>query len=415
MLNNSSRQLNNNMKNQCMKAGAGLALRVANTQRETAGCLARNCFGNSSIVKGGQGCSPARLDANSGENVSTGTRVRLPVRFSRTVSFLVLLVLAVKAAVAQEIGELSPRTVSQGSEAALSVLQNSRNAVQKRLANIAAQADPLAEAVAAYRANPTPETALKLLHREAVVAGIGAKESESIATEATTVSRACAGLAAQTQSAAEMLRPGLDKAARARVEYSSTRNAGFNELKQVHRSLVERGVTNEVTMSAAERRKVAMLLRLAGAADLSERFLKMETGATEVVIARLSAMSEHFAARQRSFADLADAYKMHSASFKVVGGSVAHVAQLIEVNQRFDNEAKSATELEAELVRVDEVLGKTFDSLPDDFTPALTSETGNSGSISASTGLWSRFMRFIGVVGEPERTVVKAETGGTKP
>ena len=61
----------------------------------------------------------------------------------------------------------------------------------------------LAEAVAAYRANPTPETALRLLHREAVVAGIGAKESEAIASEATTVSRACAGLAAQTQAGSE--------------------------------------------------------------------------------------------------------------------------------------------------------------------------------------------------------------------
>lgn len=338
--------------------------------------------------------------------------MRLPTRLSRTVAFLIAVcVMAVKAVAQSDVGEIAPRTPPQGTEAALSILQNERNAVQKKLSAIASQADPLAESVAAYRANPTPETALKLLHREAVVAGIGAKESEAIASEATTVSRACAGLAAQTQAAAELLRPRLDKAARAQAEHASTRNAGFSELKAVHRSLVERGITNEATMSAAERRKVAMLLRLAGAADLSARFLLAEVGATEAVIARLNQMSEQFAARQRSFADLADAYRLHAASFKTVGGSVARVAQLIEVNQRFDSEAKTAAELETELARVDEVLGRTFDSLPDDFTPAFAPGNTSGDPTIGPTGLCSRFMRFICVTDNQEPTVVKAETG----
>ncbi|MBI2929072.1 MAG: hypothetical protein HYY24_25695 [Verrucomicrobia bacterium] len=328
--------------------------------------------------------------------------------------FLIAVLALVVKVGAQEVGEIAPRSAPAGTEAALSVLQNARNVVQKKLANIAVQADPLAEAVAAYRANPASETALKLLHREAVVAGIGAKESEAIAAEAVTVARACAGLSAQTQAAAEMLRPGLDKAARARAEHAFTRETGFRELKAIHQSLLANGVTNEASMSAAERRKVATLLRLAGAADLSERFLKMEVGASEAVIARLNSMSEQFAARQRSFTDLADAYRLHAASFKTIGGSVAQVARLMEMNQRFDAEEQASKDIENDLVRMDAVLIKFGESLPDDFTPALapgnTSQSGNG-----STGLWWRFIRFIGVTDEPEPTVVKAETGGTKP
>lgn len=400
----------NNMKTAREKlAVCGACASNRQRQRETASRVAGCRFGGSSIVKGRRGCNPARPDGNEATE-SGKTRTLLPVRFVRTVAFLLaVFAIGVKAVAQTDVGEISPRTTPQGTEAALSVLQNARNVVQKKLANIAAQADPLAESVAAYRANPTPETALKLLHREAVIAGIGAKESEAIAAEAATVAKACAGLSAQTQAAAELLRPGLDKAGRARAEHASTREVGFRELKEVHRSLVERGVTNETTMSAAEKRKVAVLLRLAGAADLSERFLKMEVGATEAVIARLNQLSEQFAARQRSFADLADAYKLHAASFKTVGGSVARVAHLIEVNQRFDGEAKTAAELETELARVDDVLGKTFDSLPDDFTPALT-PSNTSGAGSGSTGLWSRFVRFIGFTDEPKAEVV--QTGG---
>ena len=358
---------------------------------------------------GGSACRPIRPSNNAALSGKTSSR-SVGGFLVKPLVFIAVLALIVKIN-AQEVGEIAPRTAPQGTEAAMSVLQNARNAVQKRLANIAAQADPLAEAVAAYKANPTPETALKLLHREAVVAGIGAKESESIASEASTVARSCAGLSAQTQAAAEMLRPGLDKATRARVEHAATRNTGFNELKEVHRTLVERGVTNELSMSAAEKRKVAMLLRLTGAADLSERFLKMEVGATEAVIARLNAMSEQFAARQRNFQDLAEAYRLHAASFKTVGGSVAQVARLIEINQRFDAEAKTAAELETELARVDDVLGKTFDSLPDDFAPALaTGDSGGSGS--GSPGLWTRFLRFLHLADQPEPVVTKAETEG---
>ena len=365
------------------------------------------------------GSAPAWQPARSPNNGVTSSQTSNPSSggfFTKLRNIIVSSLLAVNAVTAQEVGELVSRPAPQGTEAAISVLQNARNSVQKRLANIAAQADPLAESVAAYRANPTPETALALLKREAVVAGVGARESEVISAEAATVAKACAGLAAQTQAAAEMLRPGLDKAARARTEHASTRETGFRELKAIHQSLLANGVTNEASMSAAEKRKVATLLRLAGAADLSERFLKMEVGATEAVIARLNQMSEQFAARQRNFQDLAQAYQLHAASFKTVGGSVAQVARLIEVNQRFDNEAKTAAELETELARVDDVLGKTFDSLPDDFSPAFTPSSTASSS-NGSTGLWGRFLRFIGVADEPEPALTPAmattDTKGT--
>lgn len=343
-----------------------------------------------------------------GGSANQTTRLNNTAMSYKPLSLIAVLVVAVRLG-AQEVGEITQRTAPATAEKAISVLQDARKVVQKRLANIAAQADPLADAVATYRANPTPETALKLLHREAVVAGIGAKESEAIAAEAASVAKACAGLSAQTQAAAELLRPGLDKAARAQAENASTRNVGFTELREVHRSLVERGVTSETTMSAAEKRKVATLLRLAGAADLAERFLKMEVGATETVIARLNTLSEQFAARQRNFQDLSQAYQLHAGSFKTVGGSVARVAHLIEVNQRFDGEAKAAAELEGELARIDDVLGKTFDSLPDDFTPAFA-PTDTGVLRKESTGLWSRFLRFIGIVEEPKPEV--AQTGG---
>jgi hypothetical protein len=317
--------------------------------------------------------------------------------------------LLVKAGAQTEVGEIVSRSAPAATEPALSVLQNARSAVQKRLANIAAQADPLADSVATYKASPTAENAVKLLHREAVVAGIGAKESEAVASEATTVAKACAGLAAQCLSQAELLRPGLEKAARGQAEHGTARNAGFTELRQMHRSLVERGITNEVALSAVERRKIALLLRLTGAADLSEKFLRMEANATEAVIARLTQMSEEFTGRQRSFQHLAQAYQLHAASFKTVGGTVARVAHLVEVNQRFGTEAKTAAELEGELARIDDVLAKTFDSLPTDFAPAFTPTDGGKTS-SGSTGLWTRLLRFLGL--EDDARPAVAESGG---
>jgi hypothetical protein len=307
-----------------------------------------------------------------------------------------------------EVGEIVSRPAPTTTQA-MSVLQNARNTIQKRLANIAAQAEPLADAVAAYKTNPTVENALTLLEREAVVGGIGAKESETIATEAATVANACAGLAAQSQAAAEMLRPGLAKAKRAQAENSSARDTGLAELREVHRALLERGVTNEVSMSAAERRKVAMLLRLTGAAELSEQFVKMEVGATDAVMTRLNQMSETFATRQRNFEDLARAYQLHASSFKTVGSSVARVAQLIEINGRLDGEAKTAAELEAELARIDDVLGKTFEGLPEDFTRVFTPTAAESTTNSGSTGLWARLLRFLGIADNKKAELAQTE------
>lgn len=311
---------------------------------------------------------------------------------------LILLIgLAVNGEAQTEVGEITTRTAPAASEAALSVLQNARNTVQKRLGTLAAQADPLASDTAAYRSAPSAENAMRLLHRMATVAAIGAKESDAISSEADAAGRACAGLSAQCLNQAELLRPGLAKASRARTEYGNARAMGFSELRGVHESLVARGITNEVAISAAERRKISQLLRLCGAADLGERFLRMEANTTEAVIERLTRMSDQFAARQQSFQDLREAYALHAASFRTVGGSTANLAHLIDVNQRFDAEAHAAAELEGELTRFDNVLGKTFEAIPEDFSQVLSSGTGDEAGTSRPTGLWQRLLRFLGL------------------
>ncbi len=123
-------------------------------------------------------------------------------------------------------------------------------------------------------------------------------------------------------------------------------------------------------------------------------------------------MSEQFTLRQRSFEDLGKAYQLHAQSFRVVGGSVARVAQVIEINGRFDGEAKAAADLDGDLARVDEVLGKTFDSLPDDFSSVVTSsaQPGANAPSTGSPGIWSRLLRFLGVSDEPKPAV--AQNGG---
>jgi hypothetical protein len=295
-----------------------------------------------------------------------------------------------------QVGEIVSRPAPASTETALTAIQRSKDSVKQRLSAIAAQADPLAEAVAAYRKNPSAQTAIQLLHREAVVAGIGASESEKIAVEADSVAKTCAELAAQCARQVEALGADSTKASRAHSEYDTARSVGLGELRDLHRSLVERGVTNDVLISAPERRKISRLLQLYGAADLAERFLRMESNANQAALSKLNEMTEQFAARQHDFADLASAYRLHAASFQTVGGSVARVAHLMDVSQRFDAESKSAAELQTELGQIDEVLAKTFDSLPDDLTPIFASPA-SAETKPAPTGLWNRLLRLLGL------------------
>jgi hypothetical protein len=308
----------------------------------------------------------------------------------------------------EQVGDIVSRPAVRSTETALTAIQNSREKVKQRLAAIAAQADPLAGALAAYKNDPNPRTAVELLHREAVVAGIGAGESEKIAVEAETIARTCAELATQCAMQAEMIAPNRTSAARAQTEYETARSVGLGELREMHRSLTERGMTNEVQMSAAERRKISRLLQLYGAAELAERFVRMEANANEAALAKLNEMSEQFVARQRDFTDLASAYRLHASSFQTVGGSVGRVAHLIEINQRFDLESKAAAELQTELGQIDDVLAKTFESLPDDLTPIF----GSSGAVDskpAATGLWSRLLRLLGLDRDKQPQAVKTE------
>ena len=309
-----------------------------------------------------------------------------------------------------QVGEIISRAPAKSEQTALSAIQQARDNVKQRLAAIAAQADPLADAVVAYKKDPNPQTAIQLLHREAVVAGIGATESEKIALEADGVARTCADLAAQCAMQAEALGGDSAKAARARSEYDSARSVGLGELRDLHRSLVERGVTNDVLISAPERRKISRLLQLYGAADLAERFLRMEANANQAALAKLNEMAEQFTTRQRDFADLGSAYRLHAASFQTVGGSVGRVAHLIDVNQRFDLESKSAAEMQTELGHIDDVLAKTFDSLPDDLSPIFASP-GAAEAKPAPSGLWNRLLRLLGLDGEAKNQHLTAGAG----
>jgi hypothetical protein len=137
----------------------------------------------------------------------------------------------------------------------------------------------------------------------------------------------------------------------------------------------------------------------------------MESNANEAALAKLNEMSGQFAARQQDFGDLAMAYRLHAASFQTVGGSVGRVAHLIELNQRFDLESKSATELQTELGKIDDVLGKTFESLPDDLTPIFATP-GKSDTKPAPSGIWERLRRFLGLAGESKNQLATSNTEG---
>ena len=319
---------------------------------------------------------------------------------------------AIRANAQSQIGEIAPRSSSHSTEGALSVLRNARDSIQKRLANISAQADPLASAISGYKSEPTAETALKLLQREAVVAGVGVKEAAAISSEATTVARACSGLSAQCFAQAQSLRPGMEKVERARADHALAREGGLGELRALHNTLQARGITNETGLAPAERRKIAALLRLTGASELAERFLKMESTSTDAVIQRLTRMGEEFKERGQAFEDLAAAYQLHQASFATVAGSVGRVAQLIETSGRFDAESSAAASLETELSQVDHILSQTFDSLPDDYSPVLAGPQIRSDSGSKTTGLWSRLLRALGLEKEPAPVI--ARSGGAQ-
>ena len=153
------------------------------------------------------------------------------------------------------------------------------------------------------RRSRRPNPLIQLLHREVVVAGIGATESEKIAAEAEAVAKTCGDLAAQCALQAEMLGGESAKTTRARSEYETARSVGLGSGRELHRSLMDRGVTNEVMMSAPERRKVSRLLQLYGAADLADRFLRMEANANQAALAKLNEMAEQFSGRQRDFTD----------------------------------------------------------------------------------------------------------------
>lgn len=358
------------------------------------------------------GCNRAGVDSSNSTDRSCQTRVRLPVRFLRSVAFFVAVaVLAVKMAVAQDVGELSQRPAPQGTEAALSVLQNARSDVQKDIAAISSQGDGLAADTKDYKDNPTPQNAIRLLQRMATTAVAGQRGSKNIAAKANGVAKACAGLSARCLADVVALRPSLDKARRTQDESEKARKTGFNELRNLHDDLSKRGVSSDSAISDAERRKISQLLRLCGSADLAEKFARMEANTTDQVIQRLTALAEQFDRRKSNFEDLARAFDQHAESFKMVGASAGRVAGLVEKNGHYAAEAEAAAALEGDLASIDTVLTRTFESLETDFTPALatgTSETTTGGSSGPS--LWHRLLRFIGVESEP--TVATTETGG---
>jgi len=104
-------QQTNNMKQKRNSTGCGACATRRLRQRETAGRVEGCRFGGSPNGKRGQGCSPARVDANNGETKSGRTHARLPARFSRTVAlFIAVCVIVVKAVAQTDVGEIAPRT-----------------------------------------------------------------------------------------------------------------------------------------------------------------------------------------------------------------------------------------------------------------------------------------------------------------
>lgn len=387
------------------------ALRLC--QRETAAHVA-GCCNSSPNGKCPRGCNLAGVDANNGDTKSGQTRVRLPVRFLRTVTFyLALLLLTVKVAVGQEVGELSPRTAPKSTEAALSLLQTARQAVQTNIAVMRNHADGVDAARNAYQDNPTPATATLLFQRMAEKAGEGQRASSNISANAFSGARACASLSARCLIDAAALSPNRDKAHRTQAESSKAREAGRSELELAHRRLREQGVTNDLAIDKDERRRISQLLRLCGHADLAAKFAGMEANATDLVIQRLTALADQFATRRETFEDLGRAFALHADSFKATAAWSANMAGLVAMNGHYTDENAAAAGLEGDLTKLDMAITQDFLAQEVDFTSAFA--PGKADSAPGDAGgpsLWHRLLRFIGVEQAQQPSVATTETGG---
>ena len=83
------------------------------------------------------------------------TKFAIKFREILTISFAAIAIVAHagQARALLDVGEIVSRPTPMASSDAMSALQNARSTVQKRLANIAGQAEPLSDAVAAYKAS----------------------------------------------------------------------------------------------------------------------------------------------------------------------------------------------------------------------------------------------------------------------
>ena len=321
-----------------------------------------------------------------------------------TVAGAVLLAGSVGAGLAQsarEVGEIAPRPDSGQVESALSALKTVQAEIPKRCANLAAQADPLSGAISAYRADPSPENAIRLLRQEAVIASVGSADCEKIGVEAGRAAGVCKDLAASCASDAAALLPDLERSTARLGEFNSAKASGIDGLRRLHVELRRRGITNDsqllLQLSRQERGRIASLLRLTGAAELSERFSRMDATATEQVRGELVKMTKAFEDKETSFRELAESYRTHANSFRVVAASVAHVSSMVELGQRNRQELDTAHEIEAALRDTDQAISTTLEEMPADIDLGSSLAGSSTASKPAETGLFKRLLRFLGL------------------
>jgi len=294
-----------------------------------------------------------------------------------------------------EIGEITGREQVQ-SDQSIVTLNTVQSRISKALANIASQGPALSEAIDAYRSNPSPENALRLLEQEAKIANVGSSQADSIASEAARAADAAAKLANQSAADAKALLPGLERTQDQAARFQAKSTQGLDGLRRIHQQLRERGITNDVMLTRTERARIAEILRLTGAAQLCGRFLEMDVRINEQVYEHLQGVSDRFAENAEALHSLSESYRMHASNFRGVASSVGSISKGIALAQKYGGQLDVTDSIANSLMEADEAISGSFRDMPSDIgfdgifvEPEVEKEPKERGLIA-------RLLRFIG-------------------
>lgn len=295
-----------------------------------------------------------------------------------------------------EYGEITPREHAQ-TDRSMSALSSIQSRISKAKANIASQSPALSEAIDAYRSNPSPENALRLLEAEAKIANVGSSQAELIADEAAHAAEAAAKLAKQSEVDAKALLPGLQSAQDQAAKFQGKSTQGLNGLRRIHQQLRQRGITNEVMLTRTERARIADILRLTGAAELCGRFLEMDARINEEVYNHLLDVSSQFEEKAQRFKSMSNSFRMHANNFRVVANSVGRISGGITLAQKYGGQLEAAGDIESSLLEMDEAMSGAYADMPSDIGVDGLFVKPKPEEEPEDRGLFARLLRFIGL------------------